>query len=472
MTAFDATLAEVRHKARRIEGSTMAAVDNLGTSRAPNAAPPANWLAAAVLNAVREQPVWDMHTHLYPATFGTPNGGAGGRADPTGLMLWGIDELLTYHYLVAEAFRVVPAAKLPYAEFWRMAKSQQADHIWKHLFIERSPLSEACRGVLTTLSKLGLDPADRNLNGYRRWFAAQSPNRQIDRVMETAGVSRITMTNAVFDDNERTRWLTNPQAGDDSRFAGVLRFDPLVCDWRAAALQIAHWGYAVSPELDDASVEQCRAFLREWIDRVRAVYGAVSLPPEFRYEGEEDRRSSSQVLRRIVLPVLAEMNLPFAMMIGCKRQVNPGLRDGGDMLGLADVASVARLCADFPDNRFLCTMLARENQHELAVAARKFGNLMIFGCWWFVNNPSLIDEITRMRVELLGTSFIPQHSDARVLEQLIYKWDHSRDLIATVLVDKYSDLAAAGWQASESEIRRDVRQYFQQNLVEFLTPTS
>ena len=117
-------------------------------------------------------------------------------------------------------------------------------------------------------------------------------------------------------------------------------------------------------------------------------------------------------------------------------------------------------------------MLARENQHELAVAARKFGNLMIFGCWWFVNNPSLIDEITRMRVELLGTSFIPQHSDARVLEQLIYKWDHSRDLIATVLTDKYSDLAAAGWQASESEIRRDVRQYFQQNLIEFLSPTS
>jgi hypothetical protein len=58
-------------------------------------------------------------------------------------------------------------------------------------------------------------------------------------------------------------------------------------------------------------------------------------------------------------------------------------------------------------------MLARENQHELAVAARKFGNLMVFGCWWFVNNPSLITEITRMRVELLGTSFIPQHSDAR-----------------------------------------------------------
>ena len=73
-------------------------------------------------------------------------------ADPKGLLLWGIDELLTYHYLVAEVFRVVPARQLPYETFWKMTKREQADHIWKHLFVERSPISEACRGVLTTLA--------------------------------------------------------------------------------------------------------------------------------------------------------------------------------------------------------------------------------------------------------------------------------------------------------------------------------
>ena len=71
--------------------------------------------------------------------------------DPAGLMLWGIDELVTYHYLVAEVYRVVPATKLPYEQFWKMSKQQQADHIWKNLFVERTPISEACRGVLTTL---------------------------------------------------------------------------------------------------------------------------------------------------------------------------------------------------------------------------------------------------------------------------------------------------------------------------------
>ena len=52
-------------------------------------------------------------------------------------------------------------------------------------------------------------------------------------------------------------------------------------------------------------------------------------------------------------------------------------------------------------------MLSRENQHELCVAARKFANLMPFGCWWFLNNPSIVSEITRERLELLGPTFIP-----------------------------------------------------------------
>ena len=35
-------------------------------------------------------------------------------------------------------------------------------------------------------------------------------------------------------------------------------------------------------------------------------------------------------------------------------------------------------------------VLSVENQHELAVLARKFGNLHVYGCWWFCNTPSII----------------------------------------------------------------------------------
>jgi hypothetical protein len=143
-----------------------------------------------------------------------------------------------------------------------------------------------------------------------------------------------------------------------------------------------------------------------------------------------------------------------------KRGVNPQLRLAGDGLGLSNLTSLANLCAAFPQNKFTATVLARENQHELCVIARKFRNLHIFGCWWFTNIPSIIEEMTRMRLELLGLSVTPQHSDARVLDQILYKWEHSRRVIAKVLTDKYADLADTGWEPTPAEIQRDVKQLF------------
>jgi hypothetical protein len=290
--------------------------------------------------------------------------------------------------------------------------------------------------------------------------------------MELSHVKSITMTNPVFDDNERGRWLANPQVASDPRFKAVLRIDPILRDYPGAARKMADWGFGVQSEIGDRTIEEARRFLREWIDKQKAIYLAVSLPPEFRYPADpkDPIASSGQLmLERVVLPVCAERGLPFAMMIGSRMKVNPSLRDAGDMLGKSDIASVVNLCRQFPDNKFFVTMLSRENQHELCVAARKFENLMVFGCWWFVNNPSLIEEIERMRFELLGTSFIPQHSDARVLDQLIYKWDHSRKIIAKVLTDKYADMIHAGRRLSGDELKRDVRLLLEGNFTEFLS---
>jgi len=431
---------------------------------------PRQRLQQVVTSALAAQPIVDLHTHLYPPTFGTPVPNASGKTDPAGLMLWGVDELVTYHYLVAEVYRVVPATQLPYEQFWKMSKQQQADHIWKNLFVERTPLSEACRGVLTTLKLLGLDPNEKSLAPYRGFFSKQDPGKYIDKVMELSNVSSITMTNPVFDDNERQRWLKDPAVGSDPRFRAVLRIDPLLRGWPRAAGKLREWNYGVAEEISGSAIEEIRRFLREWIDRQKAVYLAVSLPPEFRYPACDDpiERAGQTVLEKAVLPTCAERGLPFAMMIGSRLRVNPGLQDGGDMSGKADIASLANLCREFPNNKFLVTMLARENQHELCVTARKFGNLMIFGCWWFLNNPSLIEEIERMRIELLGTSFVPQHSDARILDQLIYKWDHSRRVLAKVLTDKYSDLLETGRVVSQADVERDVRGFLKDNFLGFL----
>ena len=76
-----------------------------------------------------------------------------------------------------------------------------------------------------------------------------------------------------------------------------------------------------------------------------------------------------------------------------------------------------------------------------------------------------------MRVELLGTEFAPQHSDARVLDQLVYKWDHSRRVIAKVLAEKFTDLAEAGWPVTREEVDRTVKGYFSGNFERFLART-
>src|SRR6187401_1243286 len=111
-----------------------------------------------VQEVVQTTPVFDIHTHLYDPAFG-------------GLLLWGIDDLLTYHYLVAEGFRYFD---LPYEKFWALSKTQQADLIWDALFIKSSPTSEACRGVLTALNLLGFDVQKRDLPALRRHFAQWS----------------------------------------------------------------------------------------------------------------------------------------------------------------------------------------------------------------------------------------------------------------------------------------------------------
>jgi hypothetical protein len=400
-----------------------------------------------VSEVVGAAPVIDMHTHLYAPEFG-------------GLNLSGIDELLTYHYLVAETFR---AARVSYEEFWGMGKPEQADLVWRALFVEHTPVSEAARGVVTVLDAFGLDTAAEDLREAREFFRGRDPAEHLGRVLELAGVSEVVMTNDPFDAREAAVWEGG--AALDGRFRAALRMDGLLNDWAGSADALSARGYEVDRGMFGATVREVRRFLDAWIERMRPLYMAVSLPDDFGYPaaGARDR-----VIREVVLPTAREHGLPFALMVGVRRGVNPSLRAAGDGLGRADVSAVERLCAENPDVRFLSTFLSRENQHELCVSARKFQNLMPFGCWWFLNNPSIIREITRERLELLGTSFVAQHSDARVLEQLIYKWRHSRRCIAEVLTEAYGRLLEGGRAVTRAEVERDVTRLFSGNFREWV----
>jgi len=403
-------------------------------------------LAHQVSRIVDKTPVADIHTHLFSKDFGD-------------LLLWGIDELLTYHYLVAELFRYKP--ELDYQTFWDMPVDRKAELIWDEMFVKHSPLSEAARGVVTVLNKLGIELHDKNLHRIRRYFAEMSPSQYIDKVFDCANVSYVVMTNDPFNAKEQALW--NNGGNTDARFKPALRLDTLLNDFPRCLAEINRQGFPVTGrQINEAAIDAVKNFLKSWIEKIQPVYMAVSLPPDFRLD---DSSARSKLIFQAVLPVAREHNLPFAMMIGVKKGQNPQLRVAGDSVGKADIDVVARLARDYPEVKFLVTMLSRENQHELCVTARKFKNLMIFGCWWFLNNPSIIREITTERIETLGLTMIPQHSDARVLDQLIYKWSHSRQIIAEVLAEQYFALSQAGWAVEKQKIQTDVRRLLSGELL-------
>lgn len=390
-------------------------------------------LRAQVDLIVNSAPVADAHTHLFPPEFNE-------------LCLWGIDELLTYHYLTAEALR---SARTSYEQFWAMSKTAQADLVWKTLFVDNTPTSEAAQGIISVLDVFGLDTRAPDLKEARAFFNSQRIAEHLDQVFDIARVSGVVMTNDPFDEAEDQLW--NSSISVDRRFSSSLRLDSLVNTADQAI----------------AAVTRTRAFLDDWIQRRNPVYMALSLPPDFNFPSEDAR---DRLLREVILPTAKEHRLPLTLMVGVRRGVNPQLRDAGDALGRADVTAIERLCLEYPDVKFLVTFLSRENQHELCVAARKFSNLMPFGCWWFLNNPSIVSEITRERFELLGQSFIPQHSDARVLEQLIYKWKHARRQIADALYDSYQQLLDRGRAITPEEISRDVNRLFSGNFNQWVDP--
>jgi hypothetical protein len=400
----------------------------------------------AVEEALGSTPFIDVHTHLFMPSLGD-------------LGLWGIDELLTYHYLEAELFR---SSRITPETYFALSKREKADVIWRMLFVENTPLSEATRGVISVLSAFGLPTSSPDLQEAREFFAAQTPETHVEHVLNMAGLSDVVMTNDPLDPAEGPRW----EAGVDRhpKFHAALRLDGILNRWNQNWATIAAKGYAVDEGLSEEAIAGVRGFLADWIARMKPVYAAVSLPDTFQFPEDSAR---GRLMEHAVLPTCREFDTPLSLMIGVRYQVNPALRLAGDAVGKADLRSLEHLAQRYPKNRFLVSVLSRENQHELCVYARKFRNVMVFGCWWFLNQPSIVEDITRERIEMLGSTFIPQHSDARVLEQVIYKWRNTRRTLAPVLANTFRLLVEDGRPVTQTDISQEVTRMFRTNLEEW-----
>jgi hypothetical protein len=316
---------------------------------------------------------------------------------------------------------------------------------------------------VAVLSAFGLPTASPDLREAREFFASRDLESHIRQVFELAGMSEAVMTNDPLDPEEAPNWERDAER--HPMFHPVLRLDRVLNRWDQHWQRLEAQGYKVDGDATGHSIPEVRRFLAGWFERMRPVYMAVSLPDTFQLPEESVR---ARLLRHAVLPSCQEFGIPLSLMVGVRYQVNPAIRLAGDGSGKADLRTIEYLCREFPRNRFLVSVLSRENQHELCVYARKFANLMPFGCWWFMNNPSIVEEITRERIEMLGTTFIPQHSDARVLEQVIYKWRNTRRTLAPILANTYRLMAEDGRAVNGEDIRNGVTRLFRTNFESFI----
>lgn len=398
-----------------------------------------------VQNVLQRTKIIDIHTHLFPPSFRDLN-------------LWGFDAQMTYHYLTNEDFRATHADP---TDFFKLPPHVQADRVWQALFDERSPLSEAAMGVVTCCQILGL-PQRQSPEFYRNHFRYITPENYVDTVFKSANLEYVVMTNDPFDPTEVSYWQANTPV--DPRFKAALRVDPLFEQWARAVQVMRDAGYSVGG-VNQGDFSGIKTFLVHWIHKINPLYLAASFSPQFKYP---DESLKGQLMKQVILPLAQERNLPLALMLGVDRGAKPEKRSGGDTQGRADLKSVERLCQENPKNKFLLTVLSEENQHEATSLASVFDNLMIFGLWWRCNNPSIVEAVTRRRLEMLGLNFISQHSDARVLDQLLYKWAHAREIVGQVLAERYEQLSDRGWPVIKEDIQRDMNLLFRDNFGDFL----
>src|SRR3569832_2068893 len=129
------------------------------------------------------------------------------------------------------------------------------------------------------------------------------------------------MTNDPFDARERSVWEGGAEI--DRRFRAELRMDRLINEWEYAPADLAALGYRADARFGGGTAAEVRRFLDAWIERMRPLYMAVSLPDDFNYPGGDAR---DRVIREVVLPTALAHKLPFALMVGVRRGVNPALR--------------------------------------------------------------------------------------------------------------------------------------------------
>ena len=392
-------------------------------------------ISTKLFKSISSTPIFDLHTHLFPPTHKS-------------YFLLGFKNLLNYHYLIAE---LLTATNIDASTFYSYNDDEKASLVWSELFVKRTPVSEACAGVLTILKELNIEINNNDFSLISDEYDKKIKSDK--KILELSNVSSLVMTNNPFDLDEWSLFENNDW--DKKIYFASLRLDDLILNYEESLKKAKD---KTSVREEDSII----TYLEKCYLQSNPVYAAVSLNTDTFNTLFNDSTWTS------ILEWLQSKKLPLSLMLGVKRAVNKDFGLAGDGIGDINLKELSNLCNAFPKNNFLVTCLSLNDQHELTVLARKHPNLRIFGFWWFMNQPTIIKQILKMRIDMLGFSFIPQHSDARVSDQLIYKWNHFKKILHPILLEYYQDLINKNFPVLESIVQRDIQSLFSGNAKNFL----
>ncbi len=373
--------------------------------------------------------VVDFHTKLLPSEFGS-------------LFKAGIDSLLSDLVLVQE-FHIGERTIKP-EQFASLAVPMQADLVWTKLFIEHSPLSEAQSGIVYLLHQLGINSASRDIEKIRKQLALLDKNVLLDKVFELAKLDSVVMSNDPYNPEERTFWKQGVSV--DERFKSSISLDSLFYRAKRVCGAVRDDGLSISDDmipLKSVDAKILQQHLKQWIGITQPVYFSLSVWSGF---SSQTKSQESQLLDEVVLPILLEERIPLLLLMNGDRDLK---------------TEISSLVKKNPNIDFFLS--SSEGNPWMLDLVRHHPNAHAVGLHGSHSTQSQLDECIDSRMELLGTGFIPQFSNASVLEQLVYKWKGIRTSVGKALYKRYAQIVPVGWEVTENDIRNDIQTLFNLN---------
>ena len=266
-----------------------------------------------------------------------------------------------------------------------------------------------------------------------------------DDIFKITNIKQVVMTNNPFDLNEKFILSSNK----DPKYLPSIRIDDLFVNDTKNKKTFS------SKDLKN------KFKIKKIINVIKKII-KVNKHTYFSLSTENFNEFQNHLFFENFFNLLKKNKTPMMLLIGVKRSVNKLYKDAGDGVGIMDLDNLEVILKKFPKNKFIVSCLDLKDQFRLNVLARKFQNLKIVGFWWFNNNESIIENLLKQRFELLGDNFILQHSDARIVDQLVYKWLDFKSIYIKVMVEKYHQLLSLGYKIKTSDLEKKINFHFEE----------